>query len=114
MIGFGSVGREFCKMLLEQGDEVSINAISTRSKGTLLDPKGVNISRALEEIDSYGRFSDNNPQLIPYNSFEAIENSQANVLVELSTLSIEDGEPAITHIEPLKTICILSRLTRPA
>ena len=99
MIGFGSVGREFCKMLLEQGDEVSINAISTRSKGTLLDPKGVNISRALEEIDSYGRFSDNNPQLIPYNSFEAIENSQANVLVELSTLSIEDGEPAITHIE---------------
>ena len=107
MIGFGNAGRAFCKMLLEQQAkiknaydyEVIVNTISTRSKGTLYDPEGVDISRALREIEDIGRFSEDNPQLNQISSQEAIKNSKAQVLIELSTLSIKDGQPAISHIE---------------
>jgi SAM-dependent methyltransferase len=107
MIGFGNAGRAFCKMLLGQQAkiknaydyEVIVNTISTRSKGTLYDPEGVDIGRALREIEDFGRFSEDNPQLIQISSQEAIKNSKAQVLIELSTLSIKDGQPAISHIE---------------
>lgn len=107
MIGFGNAGRAFCKMLQEQKNkikdtydyEVIINTIATRSKGTLYDESGVDIGRALNEIKDTGRFASDNPNLIQINPLQAIKNSRAHVLVELSTLSIKDGEPAISHIE---------------
>lgn len=107
MIGFGNAGRSFCKMLSEQHAkikdtydyEITVNTISTRTKGTLYDPEGVDIERALNEIGEIGRFSGDNPQLIQCNSIDAIKNSKAHVLIELSTLSIKDGQPAISHIE---------------
>lgn len=107
MIGFGNAGKEFCKMLLEQHNmikdtydyEVLVNTISTKSKGTLCASNGVDINRALEEVERFGKFSKDNPQLVQYNSIDAIKNSKADVLVELSTLSIKDGQPAISHIE---------------
>lgn len=107
MIGFGNAGKEFCRMLLDEGDkikntygyEVLIAAIATRSKGTLYDPSGVDVKRALEEVESIARFSENNPQLVQLNSIEAIKKSRADVMIELSTLSIKDGQPAISHIE---------------
>ncbi len=107
MIGFGNAGRAFCKMLLEQsykikdtfGREVIINTITARSKGALYAPDGVDIVRALKEAETLGKFSVDNPQLTQLNSIEAIKNSKADVLVELSTLSIKDGQPAMSHIE---------------
>lgn len=107
MIGFGNAGRAFCKMLLEQSHkiketydyEVIINTIATRSKGTLYAPGGVDIAEALKEAETFGKFSADNPQLMQLSSIEAIKNSKADVLVELSTLSIKDGQPAMFHME---------------
>lgn len=107
LIGFGSAGREFCSMLVRKGEEIKnayklnvvVTAISTKSKGSLFDPLGVDLIRALNEVETEGRFSDKNPQKADYSAMELIGKSGADVLIELSTLSIKDGQPAISHIE---------------
>jgi homoserine dehydrogenase len=107
MIGFGNAGKEFCRMLMEKKEEIKntynfnvvVTAISTRSKGALFDPSGVDLNRALQEVETEGRFFQNNPQRIDGSALEIMQKSEADVLIELSTLSIEDGQPAISHIE---------------
>jgi len=107
MIGFGNAGKEFCRMLIEKKEEIKnsyncnviVTAISTRSKGSLLDQSGVDLRRALQEVEEEGRFSKENPQRVDSTAMEMIKKSDADVLIELSTLSIKDGQPAISHIE---------------
>lgn len=107
MIGFGNAGKEFCRMLLEKKEEIKntyncnviVTAISTRSKGSLLDSSGVDLRRALQEVEEEGRFFKENPQRVDSTAMEMIKRSGADVLIELSTLSIKDGQPAISHIE---------------
>ncbi len=105
--GFGNASKTFCHMLLQQrqqllqdyNTEVQVTGIAGRSKGSLLDPNGINLVRALEEIAASGSFSVDNPQYTTRDTLHIIEASNANVLLELTTLSINDGQPAITHIE---------------
>lgn len=107
IIGFGNAGREFCRLLLQKhtelrevyGCNVLVTDIAAKSKGTLSNSGGINIQRALNEIEEYGKFADDNPDIVYKNSVEAIKDSQADAIIELSTLSIKDGQPAITHIE---------------
>lgn len=107
MIGFGNAGKEFCRLLIKKREEIKdtydfdviVTAISTKSKGALYDPTGVDLSRALHEVESEGRFSENNPKRTDGSTLEIIKKSGADVLIELSTLSIKDGQPAISHIE---------------
>lgn len=105
--GFGNASKAFCHMLLQQRQqllqdhnaEIRITGIAGRSKGSLLDPDGINLVRAMEEITASGSFSKDNPQYTTHNTLHIIEASTANVLLELTTLSIHDGQPAINHIE---------------
>lgn len=107
MIGFGNAGKEFCRMLAEKTEEIKstydcsviVTAISTRSKGSLFDPSGIDLERALHEVEAEGKFSQENPQRTDSTAMEIIKKSRADVLIELSTLSIKDGQPAISHIE---------------
>ena len=105
--GFGSASQAFCRMLLQQRHallkdhhtEVRITGIAGRSKGSLLDPAGINLVRAMEEVTSLGAFSKDNPQYTTEDTRQIIKAAQADVLLELTTLSIDDGQPAIRHIE---------------
>lgn len=107
MVGFGNVGREFCRLLLEKRNEikeiynydVKITDIATKSKGTLSNRNGIDLCRALKEVEKTGIFAINNPDIANDNSINTVKSSYADVLVELSTLSIKDGQPAISHIE---------------
>lgn len=107
LIGFGNAGREFCRLLLQKRDElrtgygydVLVTDIATKSKGTLCNDSGIDLERALKEAEEEGSFAADNPDAACKNSFEIITGSHADVIVELSTLSIKDGQPAITHIE---------------
>jgi len=107
MIGFGNAGKEFCRLLIEKREEIKntynfdviVTAISTKSKGALYDSSGVDLSRALHEVETEGRFSLDNPQRTEGSALEIIKKSGADVVIELSTLSIENGQPAISHIE---------------
>ncbi|MFU8794117.1 MAG: homoserine dehydrogenase [Dethiobacteria bacterium] len=106
LIGFGSVGREFCRIIRERGSEwedkfgcsFPITAITTASRGSLINPEGIDISRALEEITSYGRFREENPDRSDITSMEAAALDSNDVVVEISTLNIESGRPAADHI----------------
>lgn len=105
--GFGSASQAFCRMLLQQrqslltnhNTEIRITGIAGRSKGALLEPAGINLVRALEESAATGAFSRDNPEYTTEDTLEIIKNAQADVLLELTTLSIHDGQPAIKHIE---------------
>ena len=107
MIGFGNAGREFCRLLLqkqaelrdEYGYNILITDITTKSKGTLCNEKGIDLVRALKDIEAEGKFAADNPEAVYKDSIQTINESGADVVVELSTLSIKDGQPAITHIE---------------
>lgn len=107
LIGFGNAGQEFCRLLILKHDEVlestgydiRVTGISTRSKGALLNHDGIDLQRALMEVSEFRKFNSENPDLVNMDSIEIIDKSNANIMVELSTLSIKDGQPAITHIE---------------
>ena len=106
IIGFGNASKEFCRILIEKKEElreswgydVSVTAIATKSRGSLLNHQGINLEKALDDIRTLGKFVDS-PSKVYYNSMELITQSQADIMVELSTLSIEDGQPAINHIK---------------
>lgn len=107
MVGFGNVGRAFCRLLLEKHSEIKkiynydvrVTDIATKSKGTLSNRNGIDLSRALKEIDTAGKFAADNTDRANGDPIQIIKSSYADVLVELSTLSIKDGQPAISHIE---------------
>lgn len=107
MIGFGNAGMEFCRLLLQKQNEVMrsygfkllVTDISTKSKGVLKNNNGIYLERALEEASKEGRFSRFNPDIAEGSSIDTIRKSCADAVLELSTLSIKDGQPAISHIE---------------
>lgn len=106
LIGFGNVGKEFVRILLEKKDEWScefdyeflVTAISTRSRGCLVDPMGIDLNRALNEIESQGKFSKCNPAYSNLSTMEIIEADFTDIVVEITTLNIDTGQPAIDHI----------------
>ncbi len=107
LVGFGNAGKAFCKMLIEKeqeienltGYQVKVTAIATQSKGCLLDVNGIDLVKALDEISSHGSFQASNPSRTPVAPINLIKKSYGDILVELSTLSISDGQPAMEHIE---------------
>jgi homoserine dehydrogenase len=107
LVGFGNASKEFCRILIEKdeylkstiGYDIKVTAICTQSKGILINHEGLNLGSALKELSESSTFSKNNPYLVNLDTVNAIKASNADVMIELSTLSIKDGQPAITHIE---------------
>lgn len=107
LVGFGNAAQEFCRMLTikseeikaSTGYEVKVTAIAGRSKGSIINSEGIDLGRALMDVSNNGRFDISAEDTVNMETMQVIKTCGANVLVELSTLCIEDGEPAITHIE---------------
>ncbi|MBS3995077.1 MAG: hypothetical protein KGZ33_04725 [Alkaliphilus sp.] len=107
LIGFGNAGKEFCSLLINKrehileltGFDLEIRVIATKTKGSLINMQGIDLQKALDEIDLLGRFDKKNLSFTQCSSLDLIQQSKADILIELSTLSIADGQPAIKHIE---------------
>ncbi len=106
IIGFGHVGQELTRLLLmkrswllqSRGLDVEVVAISTKSKGSLMSEKGLDLNRALKELETNGDlrgYPDSHTDLAP---LEIISKTVADMVVELTTLDIKSGQPAIEHI----------------
>ena len=103
LLGFGNAGQAFAKLLLEKNDEIMntldirvlVAAIATRSKGTIIDEKGLDLEQVLLEIKEAGKFS--NP--VNLSALETANQANYDVLVELTPLEIFSGQPAISHIK---------------
>ena len=106
LLGFGNAGQAFGHLLLEKkeeiktkyGYEVLVTAIATNSKGNLVNAHGVDLARALADLESTGKFC-NEAELSPMTTIEIVESADYDVLVEMTPLNIFTGQPAIDHIE---------------
>lgn len=104
LLGFGNAGRAFASLLLDKHEEIIrmygydivVSAIATRSKGALVDPEGINLGKALEDLENTGRFTAGAADI---SSMDIAEKADYDVLVEMTPLNIFTGQPAISHIE---------------
>ena len=107
IVGFGNASQAFCRLLVDHKSyladtlktNVNVTAIAGRSKGVLRDHRGIDLEKALSEVKSIGSFSVENSQISTGETHELIRQCEADVMIELSTLSIKDGQPAIQYIE---------------
>lgn len=107
MVGFGNAAAAFCQLMHEKmtviekdyGVKVLLTGIAGRSKGSLLNGQGIDLAALLQSVAGTGKLSGMPEELLDCSAEEVINRCNADVLVELSTLSIMDGQPAIRHIE---------------
>lgn len=107
LLGFGNVGQAFIKLLLSKqndifnsfNNEVLVTAISTKSKGCLINENGINLNKALDDVNKYNKFDDKSSEYTSLSSMEIAEKADYDVLIELTPLMIFSGQPAIDHIK---------------
>ncbi len=106
LVGFGTVGQSFVKLLQEvEGRLLSSYGIRPRlvavvdKGGAALNPRGLDASKILQvkaekgTVAAYPEFG--RPGL---KGLEVIEQTPAEVLVEVTPTNIVDGEPGLSHI----------------
>jgi homoserine dehydrogenase len=109
LIGFGTVGQGLAEILLtdrtklneNQGVQFDIVAVSDLLKGAVYHPNGLDIAALLEA----GRSGDlaaypNTPGLVrSLDALATIEQSNADVVIEVSYTDLKTGEPALSHVK---------------
>ncbi len=106
LIGFGNVGQAFARLLISKkewlketyGLEVEVLAISTRTRGSLMSKKAIDLHHVLGMLGRGEIFKDSMTEYVRLSPLEIIEACDANLMVELTTLNIDSGQPAIDHI----------------
>ncbi len=112
LIGFGSVGREFARLIERKRDEIKtrypqdggsrdltlrITGIATGRHGLAANPAGLNVQAALAAVQSDGRLDGLHVGAPLRDNLELIRAGIADVLIELSPLNPQTGQPAIDH-----------------
>jgi len=107
MIGFGNVGRALVRLMQRKNDELRerhnltwrFTGISTGRHGLAADPNGLDVNAALSSFESGGKLDSLHrlPDAIARDNFRLIRSGVANILVELSTLNPQTGQPALNH-----------------
>ncbi len=106
-IGFGIVGQGLTQILVEKrnfllkkyGFEYNVVAVSDVKKGSILDEKGLDLSKLLnivKKTDSILGYKGGRKGL---SSLETIEKSDADIIIEVTWTNLETGEPGLTHIK---------------
>jgi homoserine dehydrogenase len=86
LVGFGNVGRALARMVLRTGAPFSVTALGTKSHGAVVDPNGIDLTQLLAGTD------------LPLRTLPPIRDLPADVLVEITTLDPDTGEPALSYI----------------
>ncbi len=102
LIGFGNIGRALARLLLKKRDELRnlygiewhITGVATRRMGWIADAQGLPIEEILEGVYD---FSQKSP--LPTNVHEWLAAAHADVLFEISSLNVQNGQPAIAHLQ---------------
>ena len=105
LVGFGNVGREFARMLVErraelrreQGLEARVVAILTASHGRVERSGGVDLRDALRRVEAGGSLEPCG-RPIREATAEFLRRVRADVVVELTPLRIAARQPAVDHI----------------
>lgn len=95
ILGYGNVGRALVQLLLRKDQELRsrvgydwrIVGAMSRRRGAALNPDGLD-PQTLAEAETLGPSMD---------AFQFIQTCRANVLVELTVLNPQTGQPALDH-----------------
>ena len=111
LIGFGHVARRFVRLLDEQRHrlaadedlEYRIVGIATRRHGAIHQTDGVDAALAVKHVEAQRRL-DEIARATVTSAFDVIaalgtSNAPLRVVVETTTLNIENGGPAIEHVK---------------
>jgi homoserine dehydrogenase len=106
LLGFGNVGQAFARLLLskkqllqdEHDLSFSLNAITTLHHGTAVDPRGIDIEKALQAVASGGKLDHLSNNLSVKDPFEFIRTCHADVLLENTPVNYADGQPAVSYL----------------
>ncbi len=106
LLGFGNAAQAFARMLLDKEEEiertygrgVKVTAVTTPTKGTILNGRGIDLEKALKDVASVGRFREDTEGLCQMDAFQVIEKADCDVVCELTPLNIATGQPATDHI----------------
>ncbi|MDX9888986.1 MAG: hypothetical protein RBS51_06990 [Anaerovoracaceae bacterium] len=107
ILGFGNAAQSFASLLIEKEGKIQniygvkpiVTAITTKSRGSLYNPGGLDLEKALEDMALNGHFNEGEKDFSYFSSFDVVEKAEYDVLVELTPLNIFSGEPAIQHIK---------------
>jgi len=106
LIGFGNVGQGLAEILSKKASllrekfdaDIRIVAICDLYKGSVADPDGFDPQALLDHINEKGDLKEFPAPDKGWDARETIENSNANVLVELAFTDLKTGEPALSHM----------------
>lgn len=105
LIGYGGAAKAFTKLLMEKAEhfkamdfQVRISMVATHSRGSVYNPEGLEPQALLDHMEADGNFHQHGSRC-ELTTLEMIDQLEYDVLVELSTLNIFTGEPAISHIQ---------------
>ena len=105
LIGFGNVGQGFAAILRDRADDLRTRhgfaprlvAVATRSRGTLVNPDGLNPGALLDAVvaGSLDRYPDAPGLERGWSAERIAREGSADVLVEASPSDLETGQPAL-------------------
>ncbi|HKZ90189.1 MAG TPA: homoserine dehydrogenase [Thermoplasmata archaeon] len=105
LVGFGNVGREFARLLVErraelrreQGLEARVVAILTKRHGSVESPRGIDLARATKAVESGGTLEAfGRPVRATPTAY--LRKARADVVVEITPLRIAAKQPAAEHM----------------
>lgn len=107
ILGFGNVGQEFARLLLKKrewllkskGLDIEVLAIATRSRGSLISKRALDLERVLRHLADRNTLADFGPEATKLSPIEILDSTDADLMIELTPLNIESGQPAIDHIK---------------
>lgn len=105
LIGFGNVGQGFAQALVargamyaaEFGAEFKLVAVSDFLKGSLYNPDGLDPAQLLAAVAATGKLDTIPAPHTGWDALRTIQESNAEVVVEVSYTDLKTGEPALTH-----------------
>ncbi len=97
LIGFGNLGRGLARSILEGGKFKDLKVVGiVDERGGVLNDEGIELRQALEVAESEGSVAKMGIEGL--SAVEAIRESDADLVVELTPTNIKTGEPGLTHI----------------
>ncbi len=104
LIGFGVIGQGFARVVLEKREEIAralgeeLKVVSiTDISGTAYSEKGIDLEKALNVMKK-GRGIIAYPGAKEMSGVEAIEEIEADVVLEVTPSNIKTGEPGLSHM----------------
>ncbi len=106
IIGFGTVGQGLAELLLDKGDRLAsefgfhwtVTGIADTAKGSVYNPAGVDLARALAAATEGTSLSRLDPGGCDWDAPTMIERAEADALVEVTYTDISTGQPATEHV----------------